>query len=105
MMRRTGKRASVPATATEGTGGGGMTKGVFVVSGIAAVLSEQIERFLDGSVGVGEQNGVSVRRLVPHAVPGGHHEDVPLAPLDHEVLAQARRDHAAPAPLDRNVHG
>src|ERR1700730_7927772 len=107
MMRRTGKRAFVPATATDDTGGGGMTNsGVAGVSGIAAALPDQVQRLLNGPIGEGEQHGVSVLRgLVPDAVPGRHDEDVPLAPLDHEILARARRDNTAPASLDRGEDG
>src|SRR5262249_17976544 len=110
MMRLTGNRAAVPATATVGNVGAGRTSlgvaGIFmVVSGIAAVLPKQMQGFLDRPVGIGEQHGVVAARLVPDAMPGGHNENVALVPLDDEVLAGACGDDATSASLDRHEHG
>src|SRR5579872_1684430 len=105
MIRRTGKRAAELWTATDAGGGGGKTKSESVlVSNIAAILSEQMQGFLNGSIGIREDHGVTTLRLVTHAMPGRHHENVALAPFDHDVLARAGRDDAAALALDRHEH-
>src|SRR5581483_4124846 len=105
MIRRTGKRAEALWTATDACGGGDRTKFEPVtVSSIAAVLSEKMQGFLNGAIGIREDHGVAADGFMTYAMPGRHHEDVALAPRDDDVLAGPRRDHAAALAFDRHEH-
>src|SRR5690349_7418358 len=101
MMRRTGKRAFVPATATDDIGGGGITNSL-LLSNIASVLPEQVQSFLDWPVRIGKQHGVGLLRFVPHAMPRRDAKNVALGPFDDEILARPIGDDTAPASLDRH---
>src|SRR5271156_6765522 len=103
MIRRTGNRALELWTAIEAGGGGASTKsGLVRASGIAAVLPEEMQGFLNGPVRVGEHHCVSVQRLVTNTMPGGYDEDIPLVPFNHNVLTSLRRDNTAALSLDRH---
>src|SRR6266404_9467156 len=100
-MRRTGKRASVPLTATEGISGAGTTKLVLLeVLDIYSILSEKMQCFLNGAIGEGKQHAV-LGRLMPDFLPARDDEEVALLPIDDEVVA----DMCATATLDRRKHG
>src|SRR5438309_1383617 len=103
-MRRTGKRATVPATATEGAGGGSNTNSLILGPSIfglsvAPVLAPKIQLLLDRPVGIAEQHRL-LRCLVRHLFPARHDENVPRLPFEYLVP-----DLAAPATFDRHEHG
>src|SRR4051812_44675707 len=107
-MRRTGKRASVPAISTPTTGGGWKTQSDMAcfswfsgnwISVISTVFAPQAELLLGDAVGVAEDHGIGFG-VVGDPLPARRHEDVLRAP--GESLAV---DDGSAAALDDGEHG
>jgi hypothetical protein len=58
-------------------------------SGTVTVLAEQLQGFLNRTIGEREQDGL-VRGFVDHRLPAPHDENIPGPPLDDEIRADPR---------------